>query len=85
MFALVLAFLLAGVQRFLVPRVFQDAAALFLFTALPILAIMALLRGLKWKKQGGPAARLARRAFGAAAGWLVLTLLTVVGAFFLRR
>lgn len=40
-----------------------DAATLVAFI---VAGVVALLRGLKWKRQGGPVVRLAPRAFGMA-------------------
>jgi hypothetical protein len=73
------AAILAVLQRFFMPSLFQGTAVIFIL-ALPILALIALLRGLKWRRQGGPIASLAPRAFGIAAGWtLFAAMIAVVG------
>jgi len=36
-----------------------------------VIGILALLRGIKWKRQGGPVGRLAPRAFGMAAACIL--------------
>lgn len=40
----------------------------YVLVAFIAFGVVALLRGLKWKRQGGPVVRLAPRAFGTGAG-----------------
>jgi hypothetical protein len=44
--------------------------------------VLAILRGLKWRRAGGPVARLAPRAFGTGAGAIATTLLLLGVGFF---
>jgi hypothetical protein len=70
--------------RFVSPNIFAGANSLFVVIALPLFALMAIIRGVQWKRQGGPVARLAPRAFGTAAGWLAFVAVVLVAGFILK-
>jgi 4-hydroxybenzoate polyprenyltransferase len=61
-----------------------NTSAIFLVVLLPLLAVIAILRGLKWRRQGDPSSRLAPRAFGIAAGWLSFLALSGLAALIFR-
>lgn len=77
--AMAAAFALYFLRRWL-----GDTPAFFLFLGLPLLSIIAILRGLKWRRMGEPASRLSPRAFGIAAGWMSFLAVSGIAALIFR-
>lgn len=70
--------------RFVSEHIFGYGTSMFIVVGLPFLALMAIARGVKWRKQGGPLALLAPRAFGTAAGWLAFTVVIVAAGLIMK-
>jgi hypothetical protein len=63
------------------PRGPLRAALPLVMIAVTVYGVVALLRGRRWRAQGGPVARLAPRAFGAGAGAIAAMLFLYLAGF----
>ncbi|MGB9069397.1 MAG: hypothetical protein WCC21_12590 [Candidatus Acidiferrales bacterium] len=67
---LVIAILIVG-SRVVFPEAAVGHVLGLTLVAFIVAGIVGLLRGLRWKRKGGPASRLAPRAFGMALGCIL--------------
>ena len=72
------SFVLYLFSRIVPEKRMQDIYSIFLFVVAPLLALLAFLRGRRWRAQGGAVMRLAPRAYGIAAGWLAFMVFIIL-------